>query len=70
MQNFTGAEKEYRAAIAEVETLRIGLKDEEVQTLSILSSLIGFYQDYIEFLMDRGLRVKLCRLPIPATRAL
>jgi CHAT domain-containing protein len=47
------AEAEFRSTIAALERQRLELVKEEYQ-LSYLSSLIRFYQDYVEFLMSRG----------------
>jgi CHAT domain-containing protein len=50
---YAEAEKEYRSAIVEVEYRRTELKTDDNKR-SYLSDMIGLYQDYIEFLMDRG----------------
>jgi CHAT domain-containing protein len=44
------AEKEFRSAIATVETARASVQQEELR-LSFLSNAIDFYDDYVEFLV-------------------
>jgi CHAT domain-containing protein/Tfp pilus assembly protein PilF len=50
---YRAAETEFRATIAEIERQRTELLTDDNKR-AYLSSLIGFYQDYVEFLMDRG----------------
>lgn len=51
--HYPAAETAFRAAIAEVERERTELLTDDFRR-AYLASLIGFYQDYVEFLMDRG----------------
>ena len=50
---YTEAENEYRTAIAELELERTELQTQD-EKRAYLSDRIGLFQDYIEFLMDRG----------------
>jgi len=47
------AEKQFRRAIANVQTARSSVQDEELR-LSFLSNAIEFYDDYVEFLVSQG----------------
>ncbi|HEV2689763.1 MAG TPA: CHAT domain-containing tetratricopeptide repeat protein, partial [Bryobacteraceae bacterium] len=49
----TKAEAQFRSAIATVESRQAGLTKEDYK-LSYLSSLVHFYQDYVDFLVERG----------------
>lgn len=50
---YGAAEAEFRASIAEIERQRQELLKDDYKR-AYLSNLIGFYEDYIEFLMNRG----------------
>jgi CHAT domain-containing protein len=47
------AERQYRAAVAVTDRERAKLRQDESK-FSFLASLIDFYRDYVDFLMDRG----------------
>jgi tetratricopeptide (TPR) repeat protein len=47
------AEREYRAGTAAIDALHSSLQQDESK-FSLLSSLIDFYRDYVDFLFDRG----------------